>query len=250
MSATSWYTRNVKHKNALLNLFCFPYAGGSAAIYRKWEVLLAPRIEVIPVELPGHGTRLGEAPFTAVESLIEALVPALLADLDKPFAIFGHSMGALIGYELARALLGSFGKEPRRLFVSGRRAPGLPPPRKPAFDLPDEDFVAELSRLQGTPADVLADPELMALMFPMLRADFRLTETHTHRPVPLLNCPVSAFGGISDLDVSMDAVCAWRGVSAGPFTVRMFEGDHFFIHSAAQLIVRMVELDLQPLRPG
>jgi medium-chain acyl-[acyl-carrier-protein] hydrolase len=247
MSTTPWYARSNKHRNALLRLFCFPYAGGSAAIYRKWEALLAPRIEVIAVELPGRGARHGDAPFTALEPLVRALVPELSADLEQPFAIFGHSMGALIGYELAQALLVSCGKQPRRLFVSGRRAPGLPDPRKPTYDLPDREFMAELRRLQGTPADLLANAELMSLMLPMLRADFQLTETYTHRPGPLLNCPVSAFGGLMDADVDTDALSAWRAVSTGPFTLRMFEGDHFFIHSAAQSIVRMIELDLHPL---
>jgi medium-chain acyl-[acyl-carrier-protein] hydrolase len=225
-------------------LFCLPYAGGSAAIYREWDALLSPYIELIAIELPGHGTRRDEALFNTSGPLLDALAPVVAADLDKPFALFGHSMGALIAYELARRLLILCNKQPVRLFASGRRAPDFPDTRKPAHNLPDEEFIAELRRLNGTPAEVLADPELLGIMLPMLRADFELTETFTHEPGPTLTCPVSAYGGLSDFDVGQKAIEAWRGVSSGPFTLRMFQGGHFFIHSVAPLLTRLIELDL------
>ena len=134
----SWYLRHAKRTSAPLRLFCFPYAGGSAAIFRDWLALLAPRIEVMAVELPGHGSRRDEEPFAAMSPLVDALVSALLPDLNQPFAIFGHSMGALIGYEFARRLYTRVGLQPRRLFVSGHGAPGYERPATFVHELPDE----------------------------------------------------------------------------------------------------------------
>jgi|SRR5581483_3460586 len=246
---TSWYLRNTKRTNAALRLFCFPYAGGSAVLFRDWLDLLAPRIEVMAVELPGHGSRRDEEPFTSVSPLVDALVSALLPDLNEPFAIFGHSMGALVGYELARRLYTRVGLQPRRLFVSGYSAPGWKRSSRSVHELPDEEFIEELRRLNGTPRELLEDAELMTLALPLLRADFRLVETYQHRPFPLLSCPVSAYGGTADKEVSADAIPAWRSFTKGPFRSQLFEGDHFFIHSAAPRIARQVELDLAPSPP-
>jgi surfactin synthase thioesterase subunit len=233
-----------------MRLFCFPYAGGSAVLFRDWVNLLAPRIEVMPVELPGRGARRDEAPFTELTPLVDALVLALLPDLHKPFAIFGHSLGALIGYEFARGLYTRVGLQPRRLFASGHEAPGYERSSTTLHNLPDAELIAELRRLNGTPRELLENAGLMDLALPMLRVDFRLDETYQHRPLPLLSCPISAYGGNSDPEVTADALSAWRNLTTGAATVRMFEGDHFFIHSATPALVQQIELDLaQTLRP-
>jgi medium-chain acyl-[acyl-carrier-protein] hydrolase len=206
--------------------------------------LLAPSLEVMAVELPGHGSRRDEEPFTAVGPLVDALVPALLPELNKPFAIFGHSLGALIGYELARRLYTRVGLQPRRLFVAGHCAPGCKRSSKLVHKLPEEEFIAELRRLNGTPPDILADTELMSLALPQLRADFCMNETYEHVSSPLLSCPVSAYGAIADTEVSSEDISAWRSVTHGPFSSLLFEGDHFFIHGATPLLVRQIELEL------
>jgi medium-chain acyl-[acyl-carrier-protein] hydrolase len=242
---TPWYVRKARQSDAPLRLICLPYAGGSAAIYRDWSLLLAPRIEVLAIELPGHGRRRDEEPFTAVSPLVDALASALLPDLNKPFAIFGHSMGALLGYELARRLYIHVGLQPRRLIVSGNTAPGIKTSSQIVHNLPDKEFIAELARLNGTPGELLGNAELMQLALPLLRADFHLNETYQHRPFPILTCPVSAYGGMSDDDVSADALAAWKHVTRGPFIATMFEGDHFFIHTATTLILQQIESDLQ-----
>jgi medium-chain acyl-[acyl-carrier-protein] hydrolase len=239
-----WYARNAMRTDALWRLFCFPYAGGSSAIFRDWRTMLAPSIEVVAVELPGHGIRRDEKPLAELDSLIDALVPAMLPDLNRPFAIFGHSLGALIGYELTRRLYTRVGLQPRRLIVSGHEAPGRMSPSRHVHQLPDEEFTAELRRLNGTPREILSDAELMQLALPVLRADFRLDETYRHSPYPRLSCPISAYGGISDEDVSADSIAAWRDTTKGAFTSRMFDGDHFFIHTATLPLVRQIELDL------
>src|SRR6185312_2074582 len=146
------------------------------AIFRDWRTMLAPSIEVVAVELPGHGIRRDERPFTELDPLVDALVPALLPDLNRPFAIFGHSLGALIGYELTRRLYTRVGLQPRRLFVSGHEAPGSMTSSRHVHGLPDEEFIAELHRLNGTPREILSDAQLMQLALPMLRADFQLGE--------------------------------------------------------------------------
>jgi medium-chain acyl-[acyl-carrier-protein] hydrolase len=244
MPTSSWYIRNGKRTQSAVRLFCFAYAGGSAAIFREWIDLLAPRVEVMAVELPGHGSRRDEEPFTAIEPLVEALVPALLPELNKPFAIFGHSLGALIGYEVARRLYTRTGLQPRRLFVAGHSAPGCGGSAQLVHNLPEQEFIAELRRLNGTPADILADTELMSLALPLLRADFRMNETYVHRSFPLLSCPVSAYGATADSDVSPEDISAWRKITKGPFSSLLFEGDHFFIHQATPLLVRQIELEL------
>ena len=242
---TSWYIRNGKRTDAPMRLFCFAYAGASAAIFREWMDLLAPTLEVMAVELPGHGSRRDEEPFTAVEPLVDTLVPALLPELNKPFAIFGHSLGALIGYELARQLYTRTGHQPRRLFVAGHSAPGCKrKSSKLVHNLPEEEFIGELRRLNGTPPDILADSELMSLTLPLLRADFQMNETYEHRFFPLLSCPVSAYGALRDTEVSSEDISAWRHVTRGAFSSLLFEGDHFFIHSATPLLVRQIELEL------
>jgi len=227
-----------------MRLFCFAYAGASAAIFREWINPLAPSLEVMAVELPGHGSRRDEEPFCAMGPLIDNLVPALLPELNKPFAIFGHSLGALIGYELARQLYTRAGLQPRRLFVAGHSAPSCKRSSKLVHNLPEEEFIAELRRLNGTPPDILANSELMSLMLPLLRADFCMNETYQHRSSPVLSCPVSAYGAIADTEVSSEDISAWRSITKGPFSSLLFEGDHFFIHAATPLLVRQIELEL------
>src|SRR5262249_1763929 len=144
---------------------------------KKWAELLPPVVQVIPVELPGRGARLSEPPFVSLPALIEELKELIRPCLDGPFVIFGHSMGATIAFELARALRRGGGREPQAIFVSGRRAPQLPRRGPVTYNLPQDEFIAELVRLKGTPKDVLEQAELMELMFPLLRADFQVVET-------------------------------------------------------------------------
>jgi len=180
--------------------------------------------------------------------LVEALAGALpLADL--PFAFFGHSLGALVAYELARALRRRGGPEPLALLLSGRRGPRRPPREEPIHALPEPQFLARLRELNGTPEEVLGHGELMQLLFPLLRADFALHETWEHRPEEPLAIGVSAFGGLADPDVSREDLEDWRGETRGRFRLRMLPGDHFFLHSAAALVTEAVARDLVELAP-
>jgi medium-chain acyl-[acyl-carrier-protein] hydrolase len=230
-----------------MRLFCFPYAGGSAIIYRSWAESLPTYYEVVAVQLPGRGNHANVPPFDDMPPLVRALAPALLPHLDRPFAFFGHSMGALIGFELAQLLRREGRRGPLKLFGSGCRAPQVPRREPYTHDLPEDEFVARLSTLNGTPQEVLDHPELMQLVLPLLRADFSVAETYSFSGDPPLDCPVSAYGGLGDKDVPREDVEAWREQTTGAFNLRMFPGDHFFINTAQQLLLQALSLELTQL---
>src|SRR5215471_3592490 len=175
-----WFVRAQKRSNRRIRLFCFPYAGGSSAIFRRWPDYLPVDIEVIAVELPGRGGRLKEPPFCRLSDLIASLVAPISQLLDVPYVFFGHSMGATIAFELTRALRRSKVGEPERLFVSGRAAPDILDSERLTYDLPDADLIGELQKLNGTPPEVLSHVELMQMMLPVIRADFELVETYRY----------------------------------------------------------------------
>jgi medium-chain acyl-[acyl-carrier-protein] hydrolase len=183
-------------------------------------------------------TRVGDAADLAAE--------ALAPYFDMKFAFFGHSLGALIAYELAQRLRHKGGAQPRHLIVSAHRAPQLPFPLDPTWNLPGDDLKRRLEKLAGTPKEVLQHEELLQLMMPLIRADFRLDETYTH-PVDYepLDCPITAFGGRQDSETSEADLRAWGEVTRGSFELRMMDGDHFFIHSQADALVREVARLLQ-----
>ena len=233
-----WLVKAAPAKEARLRLFCFPYAGGSAVTFRRWHEALPPDVEVIAVQLPGRGARRAEAPFTNMRPLVEAVAAVVAPHLDRPFALFGHSMGAAIAFELVRQLRRLYGAEPYHLFVSGRRAPHLPDTERPLHNMPEPEFVEELRRLNGTPPEVLAHKELMELMIPLLRADFSVAETYLLQPGEPLSCPLTAFGGVHDEHVEHEALAGWREHTTGPFAMKLFEGDHFFVETSRPLLLR------------
>jgi medium-chain acyl-[acyl-carrier-protein] hydrolase len=225
-------------------LFCFPYAGGGASIYRDWGRRLPGNIETCPVQLPGRETRFREPAFTRVEPLVEALAQSLRPKLDRPFAFFGHSLGALVAFELSRRLQHCHRLQPIRLFVSGCEAPQTRSPGKSLHALPTAEFREELRRLHGTPTAVLENDELMELMLPTLRADFSLWETYVYAASPPLTCPIIALGGLGDDLVSRKELQAWDELTTGQFRLRMFPGDHFFLNSAQPLVTRILAQEL------
>jgi medium-chain acyl-[acyl-carrier-protein] hydrolase len=178
--------------------------------------------------------------------LVEALARVLDPLLDKPFAFFGHSLGALIAFELARQIRRQHGVHPVRLFASAGRAPQIPHRTPPIHNLADKEFLAELRRLNGTPRELLDHEELMEVMLPILRADFALYETYLYSNEPPMNCPISAFGGVQDRRVSASDLEAWRSQTSASFSLRMFPGDHFFLKEP--LLLRALSQELQSSR--
>ncbi|GAA6624144.1 thioesterase II family protein [Scytonema sp. NUACC26] len=233
----SWVTYPKPNPDANLRLLCFPYAGGSSLIFRKWSDSLPSTVEVCPVELPGRGSQIKLPLFTRLVPLVEALAQALKPHLDKPFAFFGHSMGALVSFELARLLRKEYGFEPVHLFVSGRRAPQLSDPKPPIHTLGDSEFKEELRQLNGTPKAVLENAELMEILVPIVRADFATLETYVYTQEPPLDSPIAVFGGLEDLEANYEELEAWREQTSSSFSLQMFPGDHFFINSAQSLLL-------------
>jgi|SRR5215213_2450839 len=244
---TPWLPNSKLNARAKLRLFCLPYAGGSALVYRDWQEHLPPGVELCPVQLPGRGRRLREPAFTHTRPLVRAIAEGLLPYLDVPFSFFGHSMGAMLGFELARHVRAERDVEPRHLFVSGRRAPQVPNSAPPSYGLPPEQFMEALSQLNGTPPEVLAQPELMQMMMPLLRADFEVCDTYSYDPAPPLSCPITAFGGLQDAGVKREHVEAWREQTTGAFAVRMLPGDHFFLQKEQASLLRLLSKELYKL---
>jgi medium-chain acyl-[acyl-carrier-protein] hydrolase len=221
-----WHKPNLKSR---IRLFCFPFAGAGALIFHAWPDRLPAEVEVCPVQLPGRGTRLKEPPFTRLPPLVEALAQALIPLLDKPFAFFGHSLGALVSFELARRIRRESGLLPVRLFVSACDAPEIPHRGRAIHDLPKAELLTELRRLNGTPSELLDHEELMEIALPLLRADFAIYETYLYSTESPLDCPISAFGGLQDRRVLMSNLEAWRSHTNVSFSLQRLPGDHFFL---------------------
>jgi medium-chain acyl-[acyl-carrier-protein] hydrolase len=244
-ATTPWIVRTEKYPQ--LRLFCFPYAGGGASIFRLWSRYLPEEVEVCPLYLPGREHRLKEPAFDDMTALVRKLTEVLEPYLDIPFAFAGHSMGGLICFELARQLRREQLPEPRQLFISAQRAPQLPSRHDPIYQLPDAEFLASLYRLGGTPQAVLENEELMQIMLPMLRADFTLYNTYVYTPEAPLDCAISAFFGEQDHLVSSEELAAWREHTCGTFVLRGIPGNHFFLHSSLDMFLRAIEQDLLKL---
>lgn len=198
------------------------------------------------MELPGRGTRFKQAPFTRIEPLVEAIALALLPELDKPFAFFGHSMGALVSFELARLLRKQSSPQPQHISVSGRRAPEIPDREPPIHALPEAEFVETLCRrYNGMPSEVLENAELMELFLPILRADFEVLETYVYKNEPAFDFPITAFGGLQDTEATRQDLEAWAQHTTADFKLHVFPGNHFFIHSDQELLLGALTRQLQ-----
>ncbi|MGW0880276.1 thioesterase II family protein [Streptomyces sp. NPDC002671] len=244
-----WFGRWVPQEHAAYRLFCLPYAGGSAAAYREWHAHAPEHIQICPLELPGRGGRFGEAPISRLRPLVDGLADAVEPFLDRPFAVFGHSMGSLLAFELTRTLLRRGRPLPAHLFVSGRSAPDTPSYRPPIHDAPDEDVMEQLRTLGGTPQEVLDDAELMELMLPTLRADFSVLENYEYLDGPALPVPLTVFGGTADALVNPARLHGWRRQSSSGSRLRMLPGGHFFVHTATRTIMEEIARTLPAPQP-
>ena len=242
--ANPWLYHFEPNPKASVRLFCFPYAGGTALVYRTWAQRLPPSVEVTAIQLPGRASRMQEPLMSRLSDVVAPIASALAPFLDKPFAFFGHSMGALTSFEVARFFRRQGRELPRHMFVSGRPAPQLNSERRTLYNLPTDELITELQQLEGTPREVLEHPELMDLMLPTLRADFSVCDTYEYTEEAPLASPITAFGGLQDSDISRRKLEAWREQTSAAFTVRMFPGNHFFIHSHETLLLNLLAAQL------
>ena len=239
MAESPWIAYARPNEQASLRLFCFPHAGGGAGAYRSWVASLAPQIEVLPVQLPGRETRFLERPYETIASVLDGLVDGLRPLLDKPFAFFGHSLGALVAFELARRLRAD-GLLPRRLFVSGYGAPHLPVKLPPMCHLDDDGFVVALQEMNTVPTAVLENDELLELLLPMLRADFAVYERYEFRVAQPLDCPIIMMGGDNDPLVSPEMLAAWAEHSTELGQMHLFPGDHFYLQGQETAVLQVI----------
>jgi surfactin synthase thioesterase subunit len=228
VSQAPWFVIPRPRPAAARRLVVFPSAGSGANAYRSWAEAVPNALELVVAQLPGRETRFREPLVRDLPSLIEAALPALASACDRPFALFGHSFGALIAFELARRLPDRARGFLRHLAVAGRCAPRAVP-GKILHRLSDDDLRQELAGLGGTPAAVLADHALMAVLIPVIRADLFMTETYAFSPGRVLACPIAAFGGRTDPFTDEATLGRWQEETTGPFTLRMFDGGHFFV---------------------
>ena len=236
--------RRTRTSSPRIRLFCFPFAGGAASVYRTWPEAYPQDVEVLPVQLPGREKRMREAPFKHLDELLDAMVPILRPHLDKPFALFGHSMGAIIAYGVARRLIESGAPKPAHLFVSARAAPHRVAREEPIHSMPGPQFVEALKKMGGTPPQVLEHKELMELVEPLLRADLQLNEGYVHRESSPLPCPLTAFCGAQDQEAEEEPMRAWEDMTAGTFRFHLFPQGHFFIDEARDELIQEIVGDL------
>lgn len=243
IAKTPWVTAIGQNPHALLRLFCFPYAGGGTSAFRGWASKV-PQVEVCPIQLPGREARLAEPPLTRLSLLAETLAPAIAAFQDIPYAFFGHSLGALISFEVARQLRRLGQRQPVHLIASGRMAPQIKDEKPSRHILTDDALLEELRHLEGTPSLILEDPELVQFFLPIIRADFEICETYLYSPEPPLDCPISAFGGEGDDRVHLEGLAAWELQTRDRFALRMFPGNHFFLRDCESSLLRVIIQDL------
>lgn len=227
-----------------LRLFCFPHAGAGAGIFRTWHEQLPSDIEVCAIQLPGRERRIRETLIDDLFKLIPSLVEAILPYVDQPFAFFGHSLGALICFELSRRLITINAPTPFHLFVSACHAPQIPNPNPLTHQLPEPEFLEEIKRYNGTSPAVLQNRELMSIYSAILRADMTMNETYTYEPLAYpksFDFPISAFGGEQDHLVDKQSLESWCWQTSGSFSLQMYPGGHFFLKDQQQKLLDFLE---------
>lgn len=245
-SDTPWIMCHTPSPHATLHLYALPHAGGGASLYRSWPKRLPTTIEVRPLQLPGRENRVSETPYDDPQMLLDALEEVLIDRIDRPYVLFGHSMGGILAFELAHRLQRAGVGDPEHLFVSGASAPhyerslGDTPPK----DQSKDELVERLRKYGGMPADVLDNENLLDFLLPTLRADFQLNHQYTYEEKPPLQCPLSVFGGKRTKETSDEEFADWEPYTEGAFSVHMIDGGHFFVKSHQDEVIGTLLGDL------
>jgi medium-chain acyl-[acyl-carrier-protein] hydrolase len=248
MKGNRWLLSSSSRERPRLRLYCLPYAGRGASLYAPWLREALPGVEICPIHIPGREARLSEPAITDLALLVAALVEALPFDGEVPYALFGHSMGGLIAFELARALQRMGAATPMALFISACPWPPAREAQPSLRDAPDSALLQRLRELNGTPSGVLDNTELMQLILPIFRADIALIETYQYAQSVPLSCPLHAFVGSADHKVTRRHMLPWAQETAGLFTLNEFTGDHYFIHTCHDALMRTLYSCLRPGR--
>lgn len=246
-SPRGWLVTPVPNANASRRLICFAYAGGGAALFRNWATVF-PDTEVVAARLPGRESRFAEAPVDDFETILTGIcLDICQACSDKPYVLFGYSLGSLFAYEVARHMRSAGRREAQALIVAARRSAHMPRDGRNLHLLPDAEFIQALERLEGTPPQLFLETELLQLLLPMVRADFKLHEAYRYSANEPLDCPLFVFGGAEDTSVPREELLAWRTLTRGSFTARVFPAGHFFIHSHRDDLLAQIATILESL---
>jgi medium-chain acyl-[acyl-carrier-protein] hydrolase len=238
-----------KMPKARLRLFCFPYAGGGASVFRNWQTGMPEGVAIVPARPPGRENRTAEQPIDRIGGMVKAVLAAIGPYLDRPFAFFGHSMGAMIGFELTRALRRHGLPMPAALFVAGARAPQFRKGHVPSPAPSDEEFLREIHELEGAPREVLENEELLKYLLPALKADSVLGRMYVYHDEPPVDVPVRAYVGSGDARLPREVILPWKEQTIASFSMREFSGGHFFIHTAEAEFLAALRDDLAPFLP-
>lgn len=247
--SSKWFVRPQVKPEAKSRLFFFPYAGGAPTVFTKWCADLPRHIEGIAVHYPGRGSRFNEPVINDMPRMVADLVQNIQPLLDKPFAFFGHSMGGLIAFELTRHLRTQHLQTLRQIFISACGAPQLQDPNQKIHQLPDDEFMNELDKLNGIPAE-LKNPEVMSLLLPIVRSDFQLVENYEYQPAEPFDFPIFTFGALDDPRVNRERIEAWSNHTQVKFESHFFPGGHFFINEAREHILNLVIKEIAGEKSG
>ena len=234
-----------KPLNTGLRLFCFPYAGRGASVFADWSNYLPKGIELIAIQLPGRETRINELPFQSLSEMVDQIADEISGDAVLPYAFFGYSMGALVGFEVIRRLRQLKIQQPVRLFVCCFRAPQLKDRDPPIHLLPKPELIREIKRLGGTPDEVFDYPELVELLIPIIRRDIQICETYEYKIQEPLDCPISAYGGLQDKKLNETEIKNWAAQTSSSFETKMFRGDHFFLKEEKRALLETISNKLK-----
>ncbi|MFC4517280.1 thioesterase II family protein [Streptomyces ehimensis] len=235
-----WFPFHHSVPDAEVQLFCLPWAGQGASAYRAWQDELGPTVEVIAVQLPGRETRFDEPPLSAVDAIVEGLTGPLLARADRPFALFGHSMGALLAFEIAHEAVRR-GSPPVQLIVSGLEAAhDRTPVQGTTHELPEPELLEHLLKLGGIPSEGHQYPELVSLFLPTLRADLAVGETYRYRARPLLPVPITALAGRDDPMVDHRRLAGWSQLTCKEAQTYVLPGEHFYLDVERRAVLDIV----------
>ena len=221
-------------------LICLPHAGGNASLFRSWGARLPPSIRVAAVQYPGQEGRWDEPPCVAMPELVEALAEAIATRVEGRVALFGHSVGAIAAFEIARLLGRRHGRVPRHVFVSGCRAANASGTASPVHTRPDEEVLAHVRALGGLPPEVEGHAGYALAIAARLRAGFQLDECYVHTPGPRLTCPINCFHGQDDSDVRRADTERWSGLTEGAFATHVLPGGHFWSKAAEEILLSIV----------
>ena len=236
-----WFGWARRQPDSACVLFCLPYSGGGASMYYGWQRLLGPRVEVAPIHLPGREDRDDE-PLSHPAGVIAA---AVAGRADRPYAIYGHSMGAWLGFEVIRALRRQGARLPFRFYPAACLPPDVAWPFARCVDLPDDDFLSVLVERLNAPAEVWTMPELRELVLPVLRADFAWTAGYQYQAEPPLAVPLVGLAGAADAEAGPSSMAGWSRHTSSSFRLHTLPGDHFFLRSAAAAVTSLLSTDLR-----